>query len=167
MNFFSNQKTWFFIALFFIIVNVVLVAGFFMRRHNYHNEKFRHVKEGRAHASASMLHAEIIADSLNFSEEQKSDLKKIEAELDARKDNVFSLSKNCKKAFTRELYSENPDSSKLDSLTNCISSSTELYNKIRIEKIFGIRSICTPEQLKKFNVMLSRLAEKHYHNSHH
>jgi hypothetical protein len=168
MSFFSNQKTWFFIALFFLVVNIVLIAGFFMKgrenRHRFHGEMQNFHRDGERNPHRrSFLHASFIADTLNFSAEQKTQLEKIETELNAKKDSVSDLSDESKTNFTKELFSQNPDKNKLDSLMKQISATTEMYNSVRIEKVFRIRALCSKEQLEKFSAIMSSISEKKFH----
>lgn len=172
MNFFSNQKTWFFIALFFIAVNIALIIGFFMKgrdRHpmRQHSEMKRFHRDHREMGMhRSFLHAAFIADTLGFSDEQRKQMERVEMGMNKKKDSIFDLSENCKISFNRELFSENPEKAKLDSLIRCISSSTEAYNRLRIEKVMGIRAICTPEQLVKFTSILSEISERKRFHGH-
>jgi hypothetical protein len=169
MGFFTNQKTWFFIALFFIVVNCVMLGGFFIHRkhrkeerQNYHG---RQRKEFMHHRSGG-FHATLIADTLGFTAAQKTELEKKESELNAKKDSIFSESEQSKQNFANELFSDNPDKLKLDSITKVISATTEQFNKLRIEKIFMVRAMCNPEQLKKFNSLMREIQKQHQHGPH-
>lgn len=176
MSIFTHQKTWFFIALFFIVVNIVLIAGRFMhgRGHehsNYHGERYEGGHERwshRDHRTNSFMHTEFIADTLQFSKEQRDKLETVEKEIAAKRDSAMQQSETCKLNFSLELYSQNPDKAKLDSLSALISKANENFNNIRIEKVFRIREICKPEQLKKFSAILSDMSKKragrHFHH---
>ncbi|MBC7863674.1 MAG: hypothetical protein IAF38_11915 [Bacteroidia bacterium] len=168
MSIFSNQKTWFFIALFFIAVNLVLIFGFMRghghRQHRNFSENPHAQFEGRGnHKGPSFLHAAFIADTLGFSAEQKSKLEKMETTINLVKDSIFSESEKFKTAFSKELYSTNPDKVKLDSLSLCISNTMREFNRIRIEKVFQVRSICTTEQLEKFSAIMSAMSARKEH----
>lgn len=168
MSFFSNQKTWFFVAMFFMIVNIVMIVGSFTRRGRHHDkERMHHGHMGRGHkrAHAGFLHAKFIADTLGFSPEQRAQLEKVEEEINAKKDSVYSINEGCKMNFSHELFSENPDRAMLDSISRCISHSTEMYNKLRVEKVFRIRALCNKEQLEKFSAILSVMSERRFHGT--
>lgn len=166
MNFFTKQKLWFFIALFFIVVNAVLVSGMFMHRgHRQGGKDRRH--EGRhemhnGHRGGAKYLTQLMIDSLGFSKEQQAILTKSNEELNLKKDSVSEANEKCKELFIQELYSENPNKMKLDSLSKCISANTEKYNQLRIESVEKIRAACTAEQKKKISSFLDQSHNEYY-----
>lgn len=176
MSLFTNQKTWFFIAMFFIVVNAVMIIGMFTHGRGHGRGRFRGNVENinprrdfeRMHGGSSFLHTKFIADTLGFNTEQRSKLEVIEKVMGEKRDSAMKVSEESKNNFTQELFSVQPNKNKLDSLSKIISQTTIAYNNIRIEKVFKIREICNKEQLEKFSVILSDMSKKrsrgHFNN---
>jgi Spy/CpxP family protein refolding chaperone len=173
MNFFLKQRLWFFIALFFIIVNAILVSGMFLHKRSNHREKDKRErgehskheehKDKHEHSRNLRYLTEVIIDSLGFTSEQQAKLEKINEEMDVKKDSLSEETEKCKELFAEELYAGSPDKKRLDSLIKCISYDAEKYNQLRIDNMDKIRSSCTPEQKKKLPLILKEFSAQQDH----
>ena len=171
MNFFFKQKLWFFIALFFIIVTIVLLTGMFMHRGSKHFRKEKYNERGhfidneykgnREQKRNPKHFTQLIIDSLKFTSEQQNNLQKINEEMELNKDSLFEKNEKCKALFTEELYSGNSNKNRLDSLMKCISYNTEKYNQLRIDNMDKLHSICNVEQKKKLPIILKTFISHH------
>ena|ERR1700756_2310192 len=163
MNFFLKQKFWFFIAVFFIVVNITLLACLW---HNTGKHK-RHGGDGKNKHGMHQNHdgqmqvefnlSDYLAEQLAFSAEQKQKLIVINTSMDVLKDSLSEQNEISKDLFSKELYAINPNKNKEDSLIKCMSAFTEVFNKTRIAHIEKIRALCTDEQKKKLSEALNNL----------
>lgn len=185
MNFFLREKVWFFIAMFLLIINIIIVSVMFCHKHKHHHNFGEHFKGFNHHREhiASWQHEgirhgrrmkdeknnkrhfhrmEFLAAELNFSEEQKNQLKKIDEEIEAKKDSLFEKQEEFKNLFHQALYSENTTTQELKLLIKAISSNSESYNWLRIEKANKIKALCTNEQKEKLGTVFKEINFNRY-----
>lgn len=169
MNYFAKQKTWFFIALFFMVVNIVLLCGMFIRK-NHHGmrDHTRHPREMLGHErrrnhGPGFYITHMLVDSLGFTEEQRTKLQSVNSKMEIKKDSLIHESENAKKMLLKETYSVQPDQPKLDSLIKRVSSLTESFNRLRAEHINFIRTMCSDEQKKKLPLIFNEYQDRRDH----
>jgi Spy/CpxP family protein refolding chaperone len=167
MNYFLKQKTWFFIALFFIVVNVVLLCGMFIRKGHHgmkdHGRYPRNMHEGRRNHGPGFYITRMLTDSLGFSQEQHAKLQRINEEMDLKKDSLIHESESARQMLVKEMYAAQPNSQRLDSLIEKVSSLTGSFNRLRAEHVNRIRLMCTEEQKKKFPVLFEEYQDRRDH----
>jgi Spy/CpxP family protein refolding chaperone len=156
-----RQRIWFFIALFFIAVNAVMMVKFFLNRrhahmrvhdgrdHGPHMQEGRRDRRGGPHGRHHFYMTNMFADSLGFSQRQKESLMAINAALDIKKDSIIKESEKTKEALADEIYAEESNNMKVDSLIKKISVQMEIFNHLRAENANVVRNMCSPEQKKK------------------
>jgi Spy/CpxP family protein refolding chaperone len=173
MSYFLKQKVWFFIAVFFMVVNIVIVVGIFWRKsHNHHERnqreenwsRFDSARSGTFHRGMRggrfngrhFSRTDFMARELNFSDEQKKKYEQINNEVESQKDSLFKNHEILKRMFNQALYSENSNPRYIDSLIKAIGVSSESYNRLRVEKANKIKALCTDEQKEKLSSLFSK-----------
>jgi|GEM_PF-4240082 hypothetical protein len=172
MNFFLKQKFWFFIAVFFMVVNITLLTCLWHNKHKGDEGKHhRHeINEGKVQNEFNLT--DYLAEQLAFSAEQKQKLAVVNDKMELLKDSLSEQNEISKDLFSKELSAYTTNKKKQDSLITCMSSFTQVFNKTRIEHIDKIKAICNGEQKKKLVEVLSNLnginfKRRHHHNKHH
>ncbi len=161
MDFFAKQKTWFFISIFSLVVNVILIGNFWRHRCG------RHHRRADAHCeqmkSQDAHRVDFLKERLILTAEQGFRLGKIVESVRLQKDSIHKLNERYKYSFEEELYKDAPSQGKLDSLMRGISTSTEVYNRVRVSFVTQITAMCSAEQRKKLPSVLRELAERSHH----
>jgi hypothetical protein len=177
MNFFLKQRFWFFIAVFFMVVTITLLACLWRGKgkHNKHKSDEdkhhgREINEGKSQGDFNLT--DYLAEQLAFSAEQKQKLAVVNDMMEAVKDSLSEQNEISKDLFSKELYAYMANRKKQDSLITCMSNFTQAFNKTRIAHIDKIKAICNEEQKKKLGDALSNLngfnfKRKHHHSKHH
>lgn len=178
MNYFLKQKTWFYISLFFMVVNVVLLSGMFLNKRHHHGDNFKHGEESdrmhgerRPHGPRGARHrgpnpVYRFIDSLGFTGKQAESLKKTILLLEEHKDSMINAGEIARDLFLKEAYSETPDTKRSDSLAQRIAFLTENYYRMRAASIDLIRGSCNAEQKQKLISFLREFQKGPFQNRH-
>src|ERR1700757_306839 len=93
MNFFLKQKFWFFIAVFFIVVNITLLVCLWHntskhKRHDGNRNKYDMHQNRGGRMQVEFNLSDYLAEQLGFSAEQKQKLMAVNTSMDVLKDSL-------------------------------------------------------------------------------
>ena len=157
-----KQRVWIFVAVFLFITNVATLSIFcWHKNYECHNEN----EENHAGKDTTRNGtADLLAKKLDFTAEQKKSYQGIESDYVMKKELLLKKSRAQKSLFYENLHSENPDKNNLDSLANEIGTSSIAMHKLKADKIFKIRELCTVDQKNKLYPVLSELEPRYDKN---
>ena len=94
--------------------------------------------------------------ALGLSDEQRTQMKALRTETRGKMEALRADIKSKRQALGQEMESVNPDRAKVDALLKDVSALEVQIGQDRIDNIFKVKAILTPEQFKK----LSEIREK-------
>jgi Spy/CpxP family protein refolding chaperone len=97
-----------------------------------------------------------VENELSLTQEQKDKLKSMREQLRSKQTAISNDLRSAKSALQKELDSPNPDRKKADNLVATVNKLQSQMLALRVDQVFSMRAIMTPEQYQK----LLQLREK-------
>ena len=147
MSYFSknNILLWVIIVLLIIILSAL---GTMMHRMNKRIRGFRQEQD------SSITNVMKIKEALDLNDDQAAKVKQIKSKHRGEQLRIRNEVFTRRQAFTDELNSDNPDTKKLNAMIRDITNMQVRLKKESIKEYLEIRSLCTPEQQKKLELIV-------------
>lgn len=138
MNFFSNNRVLFWILMFLVLVNISVLAGYFIIFRNPVNPSVSTSRPGWA-----------LKKELSLTAEQTVKVQAINAAYKAAADPLIQNIQETKAGLLNELSRESTDTSVVSDLSNQISIAQKKLQSVNINQFLDLKKVCSPEQTKK------------------
>lgn len=165
MNFFTRTR---FLLAVIIILSTIIVAMFVTMGYNkyrYNNRQYRWGQENREvrqrqKNKENVERGKFMAKQLQLTPEQMKEFDDLRETFHDQLDNLMDKSRQLSKEIMEEISSENPDTSKLNTLSALFGETQKVQKKMMAKHLLEIRSKCTPSQQANFRKVL-RSIENH------
>lgn len=152
MDIFSQKKFLLRLVIILIVLNLALI-GFFWWRSSQAGKPPRPPRAGQRELSG------ILKKELNLSEKQTVDFNTIRAEFFEKEKILSEAIRSKRDSMNIMMFSKNANDEQLKSLATGVSEGEYKMELLRIEQASRLRSICTPEQLVKFETLVKEIID--------
>ncbi len=148
MNIFNNNRTLFWILIFLVLVNLSILAGYFI---------FMQSTGSRTGNETNSKSGWALQKELSLTSDQTVEVRNINSAYKTASEPLISGIKETKYDLLEELTKENPDTNAIVKLTDIISAEQQKLQKANIQQFLDLKKICTPEQVNKLSQLYSEL----------
>ena len=148
MNIFNNNRTLFWILIFLVLVNLSILAGYFV---------FMHSTGTGTVAGTNGKPGWALQKELSLTPAQTVEVRNINSAYKAASEPLISGIKETKADLLEELTKENPDTIAVAKLADIINAEQQKLQKANIQQFLDLKKICTPEQVNKLSQLYSEL----------
>lgn len=146
MNIFNNNRILFWILIFLILVNISVLAGYFIVFRTSANQGITTARPGWA-----------LKKELSLTAEQTVKVQGINAAYKAAADPLIQNIQENKAGLLSELSKESTDTAVVSKFANQICQAQKRLQTVNIHQFIDLKKICTPEQTQKLSKIYSEM----------
>ncbi len=148
MNFSNNNRSIFWILIFLVLVNISVLAGYFIVFRNAVNKSIPEIasKPGGA-----------LKEKLSLTPDQTVKVQEINSVYKSESEPIILSIREKKAELLEELSKENTDTNTVSTLTEEVMMEQTKLQKANIHQFLDLKKVCTPEQTKKLSQIYSEL----------
>lgn len=152
MDFFSQKKFLVRLIIILIALNIALIGFFWWKSHQYRRPP------GPPRNSEQELSA-ILKKELNLTDKQTQDFNKIRTDFFEKEKMLSEVIRSKRDSMNLMMFSKNANDEQLKLLASVVAENENRMELLRIEQASQLRSICTPEQLIKFETLIREIRD--------
>ena len=155
MNYFSNKTFWTFVIILLMVINITAMVTIWLQRHHPDGRGAPPQPHRPAEATAFFLKTE-----LGFSEEQVGKFLRMQDDFLEQNGKRRRAIGNLKRDLYGSLIDSSVDSTLNDERIARVGREFAEIEKFALQYFQNVKNLCTPEQQKKFDILLGQILSR-------